>query len=337
MRSGRSTLRSRQAAADHWPGFVDALSSLLLVIIFLLAVFMLAQFFLGQAITGRDEALRRLNTQIAELGDLLALEKQSNLNLRENLDQLQASLTQTSQALADAEARASDAENRLGTTGASLEDEREISSAAQNQALLLNNQVAALRQQMAAIQAALDASESRDAESEAVIADLGKRLNAALAQKVQELARYRSEFFGRLREVLSNRSGVEVVGDRFVFQSEILFDSGAADLNASGRQELRKLAAALLDISRQIPPEINWVLRIDGHTDAQPINTAQFPSNWELSAARAISVVNFLQAQSVPGDRLVAAGFGEYQPLDPRLTVDAYRRNRRIELKLTEK
>ncbi len=316
---------------------MDALSSLLLVIIFLLAVFMLAQFFLGQAITGRDEALRRLNSQIAELGDLLALEQQANLDLSENLDQLQATLNQKSQALAEAEARALDAENRLGNTGASLEEEREISTTAQNQALLLNNQVAALRQQMAAIQAALEASEARDAESEAVIADLGKRLNAALAQKVQELARYRSEFFGRLREVLSNRSGVEVVGDRFIFQSEILFDSGAADLNASGRTELRKLAAALLDISRQIPAEINWVLRVDGHTDAQPINTVQFPSNWELSAARAISVVNFLQAQSVPGNRLVAAGFGQYQPLDPRRTAEAFRRNRRIELKLTEK
>jgi len=316
---------------------VDALSSLLLVIIFLLAVFMLAQFFLGQAITGRDEALRRLNAQIAELGDLLALEKRSNVNLRENLNQLQATLSQTTKELADAKARASDAENRLGTAGISLEDERKISSAAQNQALLLNKQVAALRQQMAAIQAALDASEARDTESQAVIADLGKRLNAALAQKVQELARYRSEFFGRLREVLSNRSGVEVVGDRFVFQSEILFDSGSADLNASGRQELRKLAAALLQIAAQIPPEINWVLRVDGHTDAQPIHTEQFPSNWELSAARAISVVNFLQAQHVPGDRLVAAGFGEYQPLDPRRTPEAFRRNRRIELKLTEK
>ena len=337
MRSARSSLRSRQASADHWPGFVDALSSLLLVIIFLLSVFMLAQFFLGQAISGRDEALRRLNAQIVELSDLLALETQTNLDLSENLNQLQATLSQTAHALAEAEARAQDAENRLGTAGTSLEDEKIISSAAQNQALLLNTQIAALRQQMAAIQLALNASEARDAESEAVIADLGKRLNAALAQKVQELSLYRSEFFGRLREVLSNRSGVEVVGDRFIFQSEILFNSGAADLNTSGRLELRKLAAALLEISSQIPSEINWVLRVDGHTDAQPINTAQFPSNWELSAARAISVVNFLHAQSVPGDRLVAAGFGEYQPLDPRRTADAFRRNRRIELKLTEK
>ena len=333
----RGFSKSRQVGADYWPGFVDALTSLLLIIIFLLAVFMLAQYFLGQAIMGRDEALSRLNSQIAELSDLLALEQQNNLNLREELAQLQASLSQTTQALAEAEARAGAAEGQLGSASASLEEEREISAAAQNQAALLNQQIAALRQQLASLQAALDASEARDKENEAVIADLGKRLNAALAQKVQELARYRSEFFGRLREVLSNRSGVEVVGDRFVFQSEILFDSASAEVNASGRQELRKLAAALLDISRQIPEEINWILRIDGHTDVVPINSPEFPSNWELSAARAISVVNFLRTQGVPGNRLVAAGFGEFQPLDSGDTPEAYRRNRRIELKLTEK
>ncbi len=333
----RSSRRLRYSAADYWPGFVDALSTLLLVIIFLLAVFMLAQFFLGQAITGRDEALRRLNNQIAELSDLLALERQSNVSLRENLAQLEASLARTTQALSEAEARAAEAEGRLSALGSSLDEEKEVSAAARSQAALLNQQVAALRQQLAALQAALEASEARDRDQQAVIADLGKRLNAALAQKVQELARYRSEFFGRLRDVLSNRAGIEVVGDRFVFQSEILFDSGSAELNASGRQELRKLAAALLDISRQIPEEINWILRVDGHTDVQPIHTAQFPSNWELSSARAISVVNFLQAQGVPGNRLVAAGFGEYQPLDPGNTPGAWRRNRRIELKLTEK
>ncbi len=336
----RGFSKSRQTGADYWPGFVDALTSLLLIIIFLLAVFMLAQYFLGQAIMGRDEALSRLNSQIAELSDLLALEQQSNLNLRDELAQIQASLSQTTQALAEAEARASAAEGQLGSVGTTLEEEREISVAAQNQAAILNQQIAALRQQLAALQAALDASEARDDESQAVIADLGKRLNAALAQKVQELARYRSEFFGRLREVLSNRSGVEVVGDRFVFQSEILFDSASAEVNTSGRQELRKLAAALLDIARQIPEEINWILRIDGHTDVVPINSPDFPSNWELSAARAISVVNVLESEGVPGKRLVAAGFGEFQPLDPAETAAAYRRNRRnrrIELKLTEK
>lgn len=333
----RSATRARGGNADYWPGFVDALSALLLVIIFLLSVFMLAQFFLGQAIMGRDEALARMNAQIAELSEMLALETQGNQDLRQQLEHLEASLSQTARTLAEAQERAGTAEARLQNMGQSLEDEQEISVVAQNQAALLNQQIAAMRQQLAALQAALEASESRDEESQTVIVDLGKRLNAALAQKVQELSRYRSEFFGRLREVLSNRSGVEIVGDRFVFQSEILFNTGFAELNVSGRLELRKLAVALLDISRQIPQELNWVLRVDGHTDVQPINSPEFPSNWELSSARAISVVTFLQAEGVPGNRLVAAGFGQYQPLDPRKTFDAYTRNRRIELKLTER
>jgi len=332
-----SRSRTRNNSADYWPGFVDALSTLLLVIIFLLAVFMLAQFFLSQAITGRDEALERLNAQVAELSDMLALERQSNLTLRQNLEQMQASLATTTSALAEAQDRAEAAEDQLAIMGGSLDDERNLSSKARDEAKLLNQQVNALRQQLAALQAALEASEARDKEQQAVIADLGKRLNAALAQKVQELSRYRSEFFGRLREVLSNRAGVEVVGDRFVFQSEILFDSGSAEINTGGRQELRKLAVALLAISREIPNDINWVLRVDGHTDSRPISTPAFPSNWHLSAARAISVVTFLRSQGVPGERLVAAGFGAFHPLDDATTPAALQRNRRIELKLTER
>ena len=332
-----SRSRTRNNTADYWPGFVDALSTLLLVIIFLLAVFMLAQFFLSQAITGRDEALERLNAQVAELSDMLALERQSNLTLRQNLEQMQATLTTTQAALSEAEAAAEAAQDRLASMGGTLDEERDLSARARDEARLLNQQVNALRQQLAALQAALEASEARDKEQQAVIANLDRRLNAALAQKVQELSRYRSEFFGRLREVLSNRAGVEVVGDRFVFQSEILFDSGSAEINSGGRQELRKLAVALLAISREIPNDINWVLRVDGHTDSRPISTPAFPSNWHLSAARAISVVTFLRSQGVPGERLVAAGFGAFHPLDDAKTPEALQRNRRIELKLTER
>lgn len=332
-----SRARTRNNTADYWPGFVDALSTLLLVIIFLLAVFMLAQFFLSQAITGRDEALERLNAQVAELSDMLALERQSNLTLRQNLEQMQATLTTTQAALSEAEADAAAAQDGLASMGGTLDEERDLSARARDEARLLNQQVNALRQQLAALQAALDASEARDKEQQAVIANLDRRLNAALAQKVQELSRYRSEFFGRLREVLSNRAGVEVVGDRFVFQSEILFDSGSAEINTGGRQELRKLAVALLAISREIPGDINWVLRVDGHTDSRPISTPAFPSNWHLSAARAISVVTFLRSQGVPGERLVAAGFGAFHPLDNAETPAALQRNRRIELKLTER
>jgi len=202
---------------------------------------------------------------------------------------------------------------------------------------LLNQQIAALRRQLAAIEEALQASEKKDKEAQSRIADLGQRLNVALAQRVQELSKYRSEFFGRLRAILGARPDIRVVGDRFVFQSEILFDSGSAVLKPEGQAEVDKLAGALVDLEKQIPPEIAWVLRIDGHTDVRPISSSQFPSNWELSAARAISVVQYLISRGVPPRRLVAAGFGEFQPLDTDPTEDAFRRNRRIELKLTER
>jgi chemotaxis protein MotB len=185
---------------------------------------------------------------------------------------------------------------------------------------------------------ALQASEQKDQSSQTKIADLGRRLNVALAARVQELNRYRSDFFGRLREILSDRENIRIVGDRFVFQSEVLFPSGGADLNPDGQTEMGKLAAALLDVAKEIPPEINWVLRVDGHTDNVPLaGTGRYGDNWQLSSARAISVVKFLISQGVPADRLVAAGFGEFQPIAPGDTPEARATNRRIELKLTEK
>ena len=202
---------------------------------------------------------------------------------------------------------------------------------------LLNQQIAALRRQLAAIESALDTSEQRDKEAQARIADLGQRLNIALAQRVQELSRYRSEFFGRLSAILSDRPDIRVVGDRFVFQSEVFFDSGSAVIRPEGLAELDKLAGALGELEKQIPKEIAWVLRIDGHTDVRPIVTPQYPSNWALSAARAISVVQYLISKGISPQRLVAAGFGEFQPLENDRTEEAYRRNRRIELKLTER
>lgn len=215
--------------------------------------------------------------------------------------------------------------------------QEELTEQAQAEVVLLNRQIAALRQQLARIAVTLEATEAKNLEQEVQIADLGSRLNTALASKVQELARYRSEFFGRLREVLGNRRDVRVVGDRFVFQSEVLFSSGAAELEDAGKNQLASLAATLRDISRNIPPEVDWVLRVDGHTDRAPINTFAFPSNWELSTARAISVVKFLNAQGIPANRLAATGFGEFQPIDEGNDEIAYRRNRRIELKLTQR
>jgi chemotaxis protein MotB len=202
---------------------------------------------------------------------------------------------------------------------------------------VLNQQIGALRKQLAAIQDALDISKTSEKESQGKISDLGQRLNLALAQKVQELARYRSDFFGRLRQILGNRPDIQVVGDRFVFQSSVLFEAGKADLSGAGKQSLDHLADAALDLEREIPPDIPWVLRIDGHTDARPISGGAFKSNWELSAARAIAVAQYLVTRGVDPHYLAPTGFGEFQPLDPGTTEEAYQRNRRIELKLTER
>jgi chemotaxis protein MotB len=338
-----STRSRRSQNTNYWPGFVDALSALLLVIIFLLSLFMLSQFFLNQEILGRDTAMSRLNSQIAELTELLQLERANTADLETTIASLTATLSTTAEA--NAELRSELAGIGTGEDGrdatiagleADLEAEQELSREAAAQVNLLNQQLAALRTQITALEQALDASEARDTESRTQIADLGRRLNLALAQRVQDLSRYRSDFFGRLREILEGRADVRVVGDRFVFQSEVLFDAGEAEITPEGLPELQSLAQAILQLEQEIPPEINWVLRIDGHTDRRPISNARFPSNWELSAGRAISVAKYLVSQGVAPHRLVAAGFGEFSPIDTGDTEEAYRRNRRIEFKLTE-
>ncbi len=453
----------QRANYEIWPGFVDALTTLLLVIIFLLVVFVLAQFFLSQALSGRDAALEKLNQQVNELADLLALERQSNTELRQDLatlnidlsksnqerdaaiirldtltaraleaeserdqltlllqkqedktketeealkaakekivadqdaisanlkeieslkrdidalkkvrEELEANVADLAQKLTDKDTEIGDLRDRSKELEAKIAEEAErtvlaqkdvqereirlaelqtlylqtqdalsaeekISLEAQTQVKLLNAQIDALREQLARIEKALEVSEVKDKEQKAQIADLGRRLNLALAQKVQELQQYRSNFFGQLRKVLNNRPGISVVGDRFVFQSEVLFGLGEAELGAEGRESMAAFATTLLEISKSIPNEIDWVLRVDGHTDKQPISTTRFPSNWELSIARALSVTKYLIARGVPPERLAPTGFGEFRPLDPRDDEIAFLRNRRIELKLTER
>jgi chemotaxis protein MotB len=337
--------RRRERGVDYWPGFVDALSTLLLAIMFLLTVFVLAQYLLSREISGRDEVLNRLNSQIAELTELLALEKGNAQDLEDTLATLQSSLATSEsersrlQTLLDQGAGNNSAANaRIGELTNRLSQEQQVSTRAMSQIELLNQQIAALRAQIAAVEAALQASEAKDDASQAQIADLGRRLNVALAQRVQELNRYRSDFFGRLREILSDRENIRIVGDRFVFQSEVLFPPGGEQLDPAGQAEMDKLAAALLDLAKEIPAEINWVLRVDGHTDnVQLAGTGRFRDNWELSSARATSVVKYLISKGVPANRLVAAGFGEYQPIAEGDTPDARSQNRRIELKLTER
>ncbi len=332
--------RGRLSQINYWPGFVDALSTLLLAIIFLISVFTVGQFFLSTEISGRDTVLERLNRQIAELTDLLSLERSGRRTVEENLAALQSTLKTNEaerarlQGLLDS---GNAAQNQAGELNAALEAERQAAGRALSQVEILNQQIAAMRRQLAALEEALAASENRDRESQARIADLGSRLNVALAQRVQELARYRSDFFGRLRQILGNRPDVRIVGDRFVFQSEVLFPVGQATLRPEASGELDRIATALTELERQVPPDIPWVIRVDGHTDQRPINTPQFPSNWALSSARAIAVVQALVARGVQPQHLVAAGFGEFQPLDNGTTEEAYARNRRIELKLTER
>ncbi|TWG98013.1 chemotaxis protein MotB [Mesorhizobium sp. J18] len=337
--------RRRERGVDYWPGFVDALSTLLLAIMFMLSVFVLAQYFLSQEITGKDAVLNRLNDQINELTQLLALERSNSqdaediiASLRASLSDAEAENSRLEQLLTSGAGESQAAEERVGELTDELASERQISQRALSQVELLNQQISALRKQIAALEAALDASEQRDRESNAKIADLGRRLNVALAQRVQELNRYRSDFFGRLREILSDRENIRIVGDRFVFQAEVLFPSGASEINDAGKAEMKKLADAVIDLQKEIPPEINWVLRVDGHTDNIPLSgTGRYRDNWELSSARATAVVKFLIENGVPANRLVAAGFGEYQPLDEADTMEARSRNRRIELKLTER
>jgi chemotaxis protein MotB len=320
--------RSRRHSGDYglfWPGYVDVLSTLLLVVTFLMSIFMLAQYFASQEASGKDTALKRLTLQITELTNLLSLEKGKSKSTEDDLAALQATLS-TLRAGA-----------RISGLTAELESQKKVSDEALAKVDILNQQLLSLRRQIAALNDALEASEKKDAESQTRIKDLGSRLNAALARQVQELQRYRSDFFGRLRELLKNRKDIRVVGDRFVFESEVLFPSGSNQLTPEGLAAMDQLAAAIIELQKEIPKEIDWALQVDGHTDIRPIASPTFPSNWDLSTARAISVVRYLISRGVSPQRLVAAGYGEFRPLEPGIDEASLRRNRRIELKLTNR
>ena len=334
----------RDSGMNYWPGFVDALSTLVLGIIFLLTVFVVVQFYLTQEVTGKDTALARLNSQINQLTEMLSLEKTGKISIEDEIARMRSSLA----AVEDARDRyrglyegagsgAAAAESKAAALSGELDAEKRAAARSLAQIELLNQQLTALRSQLSVLQDALEASEKKDRQAQGQITELGQRLNVALAQRVQELSRFRSDFFGRLRAILGDRPDIRIVGDRFVFQSELFFDSGQAVLKPEGRLELDKVASALSDLEKQIPGEIAWVLRVDGHTDVRPISVAQFRSNWELSASRAISVVQYLMSRGISPQHLVAAGFGEFQPIDSGRTDEAFSRNRRIELKLTER
>lgn len=338
--------RSRRSGeyGEFWPAYVDVLSTLLLVVTFLMSIFMVSQYFATQESAGKDTALLRLTRQISELTNLLSLEKGKARTTAEELSSLQATLadlktehSKLSGFALSGDEKAKAAEGKIQSLTADLDAQKAISNEALAKVDLLNQQMLALRRQLAALNDALEASERKDKDSQDRIKDLGQRLNAALARQVQELQRYRSDFFGRLRELLKDRKDIRVVGDRFVFESEVLFPSGSATLTPEGLGAMDQLAVAIADLAKTIPPEINWALQVDGHTDIRPIASAQFPSNWELSTARAVSVVKYLASRGVPANNLVAAGYGEFQPLEQGVDEDSLRRNRRIELKLTNR
>jgi chemotaxis protein MotB len=305
---------------------------------------MITNYIITQAASGKDTMLSRLNRQLSELTELLALERSKQESAEDTLSALQATLTDKEKEnqrltglLGTAGGATENAEDRATALGTKLDEQKKITNDALAKVELLNQQLAALRLQLASLNEALEASEAKDKESQAKIANLGQRLNVALAKKVQELARYRSDFFGKLREALGGREDFQIVGDRFVFPSDVLFDPGSAELKPAALPQIEKLAAALKEISGKIPPDIPWVMRVDGHTDIRPIATPEFPSNWELSSARAISVVRYLMSQGIAPEHLVAAGFGEFQPIDTGTSEAALAKNRRIELKLTER
>ncbi len=335
--------RSRRSGGSYelfWPGYVDVLSTLLLVVTFLLSIFMVAQFYVSQESSGKDTVLRRLTRQIAELTNLLSLEKGQGKALQDELAALQtsfATLRSDNERLSGLAGAGGEKDARIASLSKELADKTTLSSEAQAKVDLLNQQLLQLRRQMAALQEAIGAAEAKDKESQARIADLGARLNVILAKQVQELQRYRSDFFGRLRELLRDRKDIRVVGDRFVFESEVLFPSGQATMTAEGLATIDQLATAIMELERSIPREIDWALQVDGHTDIRPIASFQFPSNWELSSSRATSVVKYLISRGVSPKRLVAAGYGEFQPIDEGASEEAMRRNRRIELKLTNR
>ena len=462
--------RGRGGNLDVWPGYVDALSTLLMVIIFVLLVFVLAQGFLSVALSSREKAMDQLNLRVAELAELLSLEAAQGEQLRQQLGRLGDDLRGTAAArdaamqslallreererltserdglrgerdrlgarLSDLELAARSAADRAGAmerqmaealgraerTGGdaarlqrdlrgsqtelaaaqaalealrreaqaldrqvrveretvtqrlsemarlseqiraltALRDELErraaqeqrgreraeaesgerarLAESAAAQVALLTRQTEALRAELARLSRALDLAEAEGRDRNAQITLLGQRLNAALAARVEELQRYRSDFFGRLRDALGERPEVRIVGDRFIFQGEVLFAPASAELSEAGLRQVRALASVLAEVTPLIPPDVAWVLRVDGHADRNPIRSARFASNWELAAARAIAVAQMLIAEGLPANRVAATSFGDAQPIDPGDSPQALARNRRIELRLTDR
>ncbi len=336
--------KARRRHLDIWPGYVDALSTMLMMVALVLVLMMAAQFALSNALNTRETQMSELALRLQKLNDALNLEKSTSESLKGEKAQLEARVKQVHDEATQMRNRLSESEGKLsGLVGERDFAKREMERAAQESTQIkvqladMVRQIEELNKKLTLLTADLASAQSSISEKEITIKDLDAKLKRKMLEKVEELTAYRSEFFGRLKQALGNRPDIKVVGDRFVFQSEVFFQTASADVQESGKEQLAKLADTLKELAKTIPKDINWILNVVGHTDKRPINMAQFRSNWELSSARAISVVKFLVEQGIPPERLSATGYGEYQPLDNGSTEEAFSRNRRIELKFNQR
>jgi chemotaxis protein MotB len=334
--------KARRKHLDIWPGYVDALSTMLMMVALVLVIMMAAQFALSNALNTREAQMSELALRLQKLNDALNIEKSQSESLRGQRSQLEARVKQIEGEATQARNRLTESEGKLaGLIGERDSAKREMDRAFQEAAAIkvqlsdMVRQIEDLNKKLSLLTADLESAKSSISDKEIKIKDLDAKLKRKMLEKVEELSEYRSEFFGRLKKALGNRPDIKVVGDRFVFQSEVFFQTASADLQESGKEQLAKLADTLKELAKTIPKDINWVLNVVGHTDKRPINMPQFRSNWELSSARAISVVKFLVEQEIPAERLSATGYGEYQPIDNGNSEEAFSRNRRIELKFT--
>jgi chemotaxis protein MotB len=339
---GYAGRKAKRRHLDIWPGYVDALSTMLMMVALVLVIMMAAQFALSNALNTRETQMSELALQLEKLNAALNLEKSTSESLKGQKSQLEARVKQVEDEAVSMRNRLTESEGKLGgLVGERDAAKREMERAFQETTGLkvqlsdMVRQIEELNKKLALLTADLQTAQTSVSEKEIKIKDLDAKLKRKMLEKVEELSEYRSEFFGRLKKALGNRPDIKVVGDRFVFQSEVFFLTASADLQESGKEQLAKLADTLKELAKTIPKDINWVLNVVGHTDKRPINMPLFRSNWELSSARAISVVKFLVEQGIPPERLSATGYGEYQPLDNGNTEEALSRNRRIELKFT--
>ena len=285
----------------------------------------------------RDSEIKQLTAIQAKTEESLDAARQTIAERVAALEAIELTLAEAQAKLMESEVEIADATARNVSSLARISELETKNAASQAEVAQMTNAVTALRLRIEELTTLLAEKEAQAARDKIAIASLGKSLNNALASRVQELQRFRSEFFGRLREVLRGRDDVRIVGDRFVFQSEVLFAQGAASLGPEGQEKLGQLAVALNQIAAEIPEDIDWILQVEGHTDDIPVRAGRFADNWDLSTERALSVVRFLAESGLPANRLAAAGYGEFQPLDDAGSDEARRRNRRIEMKLTQR